>query len=250
MVDSPKIIANLLPVTLRDVSLIANQKTILHDINLEIACGTRTVILGANGAGKSTLLRVLHGLVKPSSGVATSVRGAPLDDVQLRAHDAMLFQRPVMLRTSAFNNVLYAAQHAAPAKRDSDGGPQAVREALRAVGLEGISERPARVLSGGEQQRIAFARALVRQPEVLYLDEPTASLDPRSARQIEDCIQRAASSGVTIVMTTHNLALAKRIAENIVFLHEGRITETTTAGQFFSQPHSTEGRIFLEGEAI
>jgi len=92
--------------------------------------------------------------------------------------------------------------------------------------------------------------ALVRQPEVLYLDEPTASLDPRSARQIEDCIQRAAASGVTIVMTTHNLALAKRIAESIVFLYEGRITETTPASRFFSQPESTEGRDFLEGEAI
>lgn len=250
MVESPKMIANLLPVTLRDVSVIANQKNILRDINLEIACGTRTVILGANGAGKSTLLRVLHGLVKPSSGVATSVRGAPLGDVQLRAHDAMLFQRPVMLRTSAFNNVLYATQHLSPTKRNGDGEPQAVWEALRAVGLEGIADRPARVLSGGEQQRIAFARALVRRPEVLYLDEPTASLDPRSARQIEDCIQCAASSGVTIVMSTHHLALAKRVAESIIFLHEGRITEATPAQVFFLQPQSTEGREFLYGEAI
>ncbi|MCA3085350.1 MAG: ATP-binding cassette domain-containing protein, partial [Rhodocyclaceae bacterium] len=142
------------------------------------------------------------------------------------------------------------AQHVSHTNRNDDGEQQAVWEALRAVGLEGIANRPARVLSGGEQQRIAFARALVRQPEVLYLDEPTASLDPRSARQIEDCIQRAASSGVTIVMTTHNLALAKRIAESIVFLHEGRITETTLASQFFLQPESTEGRNFLEGEAI
>jgi tungstate transport system ATP-binding protein len=250
MVDVSTVTANLLPVTLRGISVVANQKNILSDINLEIARGTRTVILGANGAGKSTLLRVLHGLVKPSSGAATSVSGAPIGDVRLRAYDAMLFQRPVMLRTSAFNNVLYAAQHASPAKRDGDDGQQAVWEALRVVGLESIAERPARVLSGGEQQRIAFARALVRQPEVLYLDEPTASLDPRSARQIEDCIQRTASAGMTIVMTTHNLALAKRIAENIVFLYEGRITETTPAARFFSQPESTEGRDFLEGEAI
>jgi tungstate transport system ATP-binding protein len=250
MVETPIARANFLPVVLHDVSVVANHKPILRDIHLEITGGTRTVILGDNGAGKSTLLRVLHGLVEPSSGTAANVTGQSLSDVQLRAHDAMLFQRPVMLRTSAFNNVLYAAQHASPAKRSGEAEQRAVLEALRAVGLEEIANRPARVLSGGEQQRIAFARALVRQPEVLYLDEPTASLDPRSARQIEDCIQRASSSGVTIVMTTHNLALAKRIAENIVFLHEGRITETTTAVQFFSQPHSTEGRIFLEGEAI
>ncbi|MCE2723753.1 MAG: ATP-binding cassette domain-containing protein [Burkholderiales bacterium] len=250
MVETPSSNASLLPVVLQDVSVIANQKPILRDIDLEITRGTRTVILGANGAGKSTLLRVLHGLVKPSSGTALNVTSQPLTDVQLRAHDAMLFQRPVMLRTSAFNNVLYAAQQMSHTKRNGDAREQAVREALRAVGLEGIAERPARVLSGGEQQRIAFARALVRQPEVLYLDEPTASLDPRSARQIEDCIQRAAASGVTIVMTTHNLALAKRIAESIVFLYEGRITETTPASRFFSQPESTEGRDFLEGEAI
>jgi len=250
MVETPSSNASLLPVVLQDVSVIANQKPILRDIDLEITRGTRTVILGANGAGKSTLLRVLHGLVKPSSGTALNVTSQPLTDVQLRAHDAMLFQRPVMLRTSAFNNVLYAAQQMSHTKRNGDAREQAVREALRAVGLEGIAERPARVLSGGEQQRIAFARALVRQPEVLYLDEPTASLDPRSARQIEDCIQRTASAGMTIVMTTHNLALAKRIAENIVFLYEGRITETTPAARFFSQPESTEGRDFLEGEAI
>ena len=250
MADLPNMAANLLPVTLRGVGVVANQKTILRDISLEISRGTRTVILGNNGAGKSTLLRVLHGLVKPSSGTALNVTNRPLSDVQLRVHDAMLFQRPVMLRTTVFNNVLYAAQHTSPANRSAEAEQRAVLEALRAVGLESIAARPARVLSGGEQQRIAFARALVRQPEVLYLDEPTASLDPRSARQIEDCVQRAASSGVTIVMTTHNLALAKRIAENIVFLCEGRITETTPASQFFSQPHSTEGRIFLEGEAI
>jgi tungstate transport system ATP-binding protein len=250
MVETPSSNASLLPVVLQDVSVIANQKPILRDIDLEITRGTRTVILGANGAGKSTLLRVLHGLVKPSSGTALNVTSQPLTDVQLRAHDAMLFQRPVMLRTSAFNNVLYAAQQMSQTKRNGGAREQAVWEALRAVGLEEIADRPARVLSGGEQQRIAFARALVRQPDVLYLDEPTASLDPRSARQIEDCIQRTASAGMTIVMTTHNLALAKRIAENIVFLYEGRITETTPAARFFSQPESTEGRDFLEGEAI
>ncbi|MCA3027267.1 MAG: ATP-binding cassette domain-containing protein [Rhodocyclaceae bacterium] len=250
MVETPSTNASLLPVVLQDVSVIANQKPILRDIDLEITRGTRTVILGANGAGKSTLLRVLHGLVKPSSGTALNVTSQPLTDVQLRAHDAMLFQRPVMLRTSAFNNVLYAAQQMSHTKRNGGAREQAVWEALRAVGLEEIADRPARVLSGGEQQRIAFARALVRQPDVLYLDEPTASLDPRSARQIEDCIQRTASAGMTIVMTTHNLALAKRIAENIVFLYEGRITETTPAARFFSQPESTEGRDFLEGEAI
>ncbi len=250
MVETPSSNASLLPVVLQDVSVIANQKPILRDIDLEITRGTRTVILGANGAGKSTLLRVLHGLVKPSSGTALNVTSQPLTDVQLRAHDAMLFQRPVMLRTSAFNNVLYAAQQMSHTKRNGGAREQAVWEALRAVGLEEIADRPARVLSGGEQQRIAFARALVRQPDVLYLDEPTASLDPRSARQIEDCIQRTASAGMTIVMTTHNLALAKRIAENIVFLYEGRITETTPAARFFSQPESTEGRDFLEGEAI
>jgi tungstate transport system ATP-binding protein len=207
--------------------------------------------LGTNGAGKSTLLRLLHGLVATCSGSAVGASGDALTRTELRANDAMLFQRPIMLRTSAIGNVVYAARQ--QKLRRALGGAQlhtAAADALRAVGLAELAIRPARVLSGGEQQRVAFARALVRHPEVLYLDEPTASLDPQSARQIEALILDASARGVTIVMTTHNLAQAKRIGTHIVFLHDGQVAEATPSPQFFARPSSAAGQAFIQGEAI
>lgn len=239
----------LLPISLDRASVHLGGKSILANISLAIQNGTRTTILGTNGAGKSTLLRLLHGLVAPSDGNALSASGAPLTRTELRQHDAMLFQRPIMLRTSAIGNVMYAARHLRPAL-DRAQLHNAANEALRAVGLTELANRPARVLSGGEQQRVAFARALVRHPEVLYLDEPTASLDPQSARQIEALILDASARGVTIVMTTHNLAQAKRLGTHIVFLHDGQVAEFTPTAQFFDHPNSAAGRAFLEGETI
>jgi tungstate transport system ATP-binding protein len=242
-------VPRLLPVRAERAAVTIAGKSILRNIDLEIAKNTRTLILGSNGAGKSTLLRLLHGLLPPTAGRVVSASGEPVSDRALRQHDAMLFQRPVMLRTTALNNVIYAAQHASP---DVSTNALNIRAAaaLQSVGLAELANRPARVLSGGEQQRVAFARALVRNPEVLFLDEPTASLDPQSARQIESLIVSAAERGVTIVMTTHNLAQAKRLATQIVFLNDGEIAEVTPAAQFFDQPQSATGCAFLEGESL
>ncbi len=239
----------LLPVCAVQAAVAISGKSILRNIDLDINKNTRTVIIGSNGAGKSTLLRLLHGLVLPTSGRVTNAIGELVADPSLRQHDAMLFQRPVMLRTSALNNVLYAARQAARGAQVSQLKADAF-SALQSVGLAELANRPARVLSGGEQQRVAFARALVRDPEVLYLDEPTASLDPQSARQIEALILAAAERGVTIVMTTHNLAQAKRLATHIVFLSDGEIAEVTPVATFFDQPRSAAGRAFLEGESL
>jgi tungstate transport system ATP-binding protein len=239
----------MLPLRVDHADVSIGGKQILNDITLTIQPGTRTVILGANGAGKSTLLRLLHGLVAPGSGTAVNALGESLTRTDLRANDAMLFQRPIMLRTSAIGNVTYAARQL----RDALTGEAlraAAASALNAVGLAELADRPARVLSGGEQQRVAFARALVRQPQVMYLDEPTASLDPQSARQIEALILEASARGVTIVMTTHNIAQAKRIGSHIVLLNEGQVAEHTPSAQFFAQPSSAAGRTFLEGEAV
>lgn len=208
----------------------------LEGLDLELPATGRTVILGANGAGKSVLLRVLHGLIAPTSGSLGWHR---------HRRQAMVFQRPVMLRRSATANIEYAlAVHGVPAA-ERPGRSFAV---LDKVGLAALADRPARVLSGGEQQRLALARAWALDPEVLFLDEPTASLDPGATAEVEAIISAIAASGARIVMTTHNLGQARRIADEIVFLHRGRVTERTPAARFFTQPASAEALSFLQGE--
>jgi tungstate transport system ATP-binding protein len=231
----------LLPASLRDVSVAINGIEILRNINLELAQDARLVVIGANGAGKSTLLRLMHGLVAPTRGNANSASDLPLAAASLRQRDAMLFQRPVLLRRSALDNVRFGNDHATE---------QDALRALTRVGLAHVASRPARTLSGGEQQRVALARALLRKPDVLYLDEPTASIDPRSTAEIEKLLIEIADTGVAIVMTTHNLAQAKRIGKHIVYVHEGKILEVTLASTFFSQPRTLEGQQFLEAEKI
>jgi tungstate transport system ATP-binding protein len=254
-----KVVANhqntLLPLVLQNMSLDvptrvgSATKRILCDVNLTIAPGARLCILGANGAGKSVLLRLMHGLLTPSSGEISTACGIPLTDNVCRQHDAMLFQRPVMLRRSAIDNVLLGLDSLTP-RADTLNARLRADEALQKVGLTALAHRAARVLSGGEQQRVAFARVLARAPEVLYLDEPTASLDPQSARQIVELIDTISMRGTAIVLTTHNLALAKLFADNILFLHEGRITELTPTVDFFVSPRSIEAQAFLKGESL
>lgn len=238
-----------LPITVNSVCYAINGKHILHDLNFTLTARRRTIVLGANGAGKSVLLRLLHGLLHPSSGSITNRNNHAVTDVNLRRMDAMLFQRPVMLRRTVISNVIFGVLRGKPVE-DSPDITVAALAALNAVGLSEIADRPARVLSGGEQQRVAFARAMVRRPELLFLDEPTASLDPQSSRQIEAMIVAASDTGMTIVMTTHNLAQAKRLADDVIFLHNGRVAEITPAQVFFAQPRSAEGRAFIDGEAI
>jgi tungstate transport system ATP-binding protein len=157
----------------------------------------RTVVLGPNGAGKSTLLRLIHGLLHPSAGTLRWPR--PLSQ-------AMVFQRPVMLRTTALANVMYGLRSRAMPRSESE---RRAAAALDRVGLAHLAQRPARLLSGGEQQRVALARAWALEPELLILDEPTASLDPASSREVERIIGEIAASGTRILMTTHNLGQAR-----------------------------------------
>lgn len=230
----------MFPLTLTDIGFVANEVSILSGINFSIAAGSRTVILGANGAGKSVLMRVMHGLLEPTSGRVQWGSMATRQRTQ-----AMVFQRPIMLRRSALANVAYGLKLAGV--RDGERMERA-RTALTRVGLAHLADRPARVLSGGEQQRVALARAWALDPAILFLDEPTASLDPAAAAAIEQVIADIHASGTSIVMTTHNLGQARRLAEEIIFLHHGRMTEKTTAARFFAQPVSPEAKTFLEGE--
>jgi tungstate transport system ATP-binding protein len=231
-----------LPIRLRQVGAAPGGAPVLTGIDLVLDAGGRTVLLGPNGAGKSTLLRVLHGLVPPSAG---SIKWGNANERP--RGQAMVFQRPVLLRRSAAENVRYALDLAGIRGAEADAR---IAEALDEVGLRALAARPARVLSGGEQQKLAFARVWALRPEVLFLDEPTASLDPAAARSVEQIIRDIHGRGTTIVMTTHNLVQAKRLADDVLFLHAGRVTERTPAREFFITPHSTEAAAFLEGERI
>jgi tungstate transport system ATP-binding protein len=210
---------------------------IVREVSLSFAA-QRTLILGPNGAGKSTLLRLIHGLLKPSAGTLTWT--APL-------RQAMVFQRPVMLRTTVFKNVLYGLKLAGV--RDDERERRA-GEALERVGLAHLGTRPARVLSGGEQQRVALARAWALAPQLLFLDEPTASLDPASSREVERIIGEFADTGTRILMTTHNLGQARRLAEEIIYIDEGRVLEQAPAAEFFGQPRNARAAAFIKEELL
>jgi len=229
----------ILPLRLEDVSYAAGGRIIIERLSLTLQAGSSTIVLGANGAGKSVLMRLMHGLLAPSSGrVAWSGEAA-------RRRQAMVFQRPVMLRRSALANVVFALEAAgiAPAVRERQ-----AREALTEVGLAHVAQRPARVLSGGEQQRLALARAWALHPEVLFLDEPTANLDPGATREIEAVIKAFDVSGTKIVMSTHSLGQARRLGDEVIYLHQGRVVERAPIERFFPQPASPEAAAFVKGE--
>jgi tungstate transport system ATP-binding protein len=229
----------ILPLRLEDVWFAAGGRTIIERATLSLEAGPSTIILGANGAGKSVLMRLMHGLLAPTSGrIAWSGEGA-------RRRQAMVFQRPVMLRRSAIANVTYVLEVA--------GVPAAERERLAAdalweVGLRNVAQRPARVLSGGEQQRLALARAWALHPEVLFLDEPTANLDPSATREIETIIKAFDAAGTKIVMSTHSLGQARRLGDEVIYLHQGRVLERAPIDRFFPHPASPEAAAFVKGE--
>jgi tungstate transport system ATP-binding protein len=222
---------------LDDVRMLGGKVTILDGVSLMISSGKPTVLIGPNGSGKTTLLRVLMGLLAPTSGRVTwgGRENAPPE------RRAIVFQRPVMLRRSAEANIRYAL-----GRND----PNRIAELLTLVGLAGLERRPARRLSGGEQQRLALARALAREPELLLLDEPAASLDPAATKAIEDTVRAVAARGVKVVMSTHDLGQAKRLAGDIVLLHRGQVIEAGAASDFFATPRTDAGRKFIAGELL
>jgi len=230
----------MLPLLLQEVSFVANGRTIIDRISVEIAAGQRTVILGPNGAGKSVLMRLCHGLLKPTAGVI-AWRGPTNGGLR----QAMVFQRPVMLRRSALANVIYGMRLAGIAPQERE---LRARDVLEAVGLSHLAEHPARMLSGGEQQRVALARAWALNPVVLFLDEPTANLDPGATRDIESIIAQIHASGTKIIMSTHNLGQARRLGDEILFLYQGRLAERALVDRFFQQPASSEAASFIRDE--
>ena len=215
-------------------------KWLLKNVNLDLQPGRLSVIMGPNGAGKSILLRLLHGLIAPSRG-EISWDGEALSDA-VRGRQAMVFQRPVLLRRSVAANIDFVLS-----------GPAKARKArceaiLASAGLLDRANQPARLLSGGEQQRLALARALALEPQVLFLDEPAASLDPASTLAIEREVQRAHRElGAKIIFITHDQGQARRLADEVIFLNKGRLAEHSPASRFFDQPETEAARAFLAG---
>ncbi|SMF23738.1 tungstate transport system ATP-binding protein [Tistlia consotensis] len=239
--------APILPLELRDVCYEVGGARLIDGISLTIETGPRTLILGPNGAGKSLLLRLAHGLLRPSAGqvlwrnrkIAGAGRGP--------RRQAMVFQKPVLLRRSVRANLDHAlALH----RIGGEERRQRRREALQATGLSDRGDQPARSLSGGEQQRLALARAWALKPQVLFLDEPTSALDPASTRAVEEIVQALHAAGTKIVMTTHDLGQARRLADEVVFLNRGRLLEQGPADRFFTQPQSREAEAYLAGELL
>jgi len=235
---------SILPLRLEGVGFAAGGTRLLEGISTVLEAGPRTIILGPNGAGKSLLLRLCHGLLAPSEGrIAWS--GPDLGTAWLRRRQAMVFQHPMLLRRSARANVTYALALAGVPRRAR---AQQAEQALARLGLAGLGDRPARVLSGGERQRLALARAWALRPEVLFLDEPTASLDPAATRAVETAL--AAFEDTKIIMTTHDLGQARRLADEVIFLHRGRLLEQRPAVEFFDRPQSAEARAYVAGELL
>ncbi len=221
------------------VTVVAGKTSILSDVSLVLDRGRPTVLLGPNGSGKTTLLKVAMGLVAPTRG------GVLMPGNREVPRLAIVLQRPVMLRRTVSANIAFALNVAG---RRTDAAE--IARLLDIVGLGHLVERPARRLSGGEQQRLALARALARNPELLFLDEPTASLDPAQTKVVEDIVENIAGMGVKIVMATHDIGQARRLAGGVVLMVAGRIVEHTPADQFFASPMSEEGRRFLAGDLV
>lgn len=237
----------ILPLRAENLRYEVDGTGLIDGISMTVAPGAFTVVLGPNGAGKSLLLRLLHGLIAPTSGTVNWTVPADMRGRTLRQRQAMVFQRPVLLRRSVEANVRYALkwQGAKPDELQA-----AAESALERSGLADRRRVPARLLSVGEQQRLVVARALAGKPDILFLDEPTASLDPASVQQIEQLLIEANAAGTAMVLVTHDIGQARRLGQNIVFVHRGRLVESGAADGFFGDPQSAAARAFLKGEIV
>ena len=246
-VDTP----GLLPVRFRDVAYERQGVSLLCGLTFDLNPGTRTVVMGPNGAGKSLLLRLLQGLIAPSRGQIVWSR-PPAGDTHGQARPAappvaLVLQRPVLLRRSVEANLAHAlSTYRIPRGRR----PDRIAALLEMCGLAHKRRQPARSLSGGEQQRLATVRALAGDPELLLLDEPTANLDPQATLAIETLMAEAQARGTKTVLVTHDIGQARRLADEVIFMANGRVTEISEASSFFSSPSSPEGQAYLNGQLI
>jgi len=231
----------ILPLELDSVTLRVDGRNLIDNVSVTFEHGPLTLVMGPNGAGKSLLLRLCHGLIDPTAG---QIRWRGTNP---REGQTMVFQKPVVLRRSVQANVEY------PLKLrgiSADERREKAEEALRKTGLVDLARTSARVLSGGEKQKLAIARAWVLEPQVLFLDEPTANLDPTGTRDVEELIRAVHAAGTKIIMTSHRADQVRRLATEVVFLHRGRLIETGPADAFLDNARTAEARAYLAGELL
>ena len=230
---------NCLPIYIKDLSLILDERKILSSLNLSINSDDVTVIMGPNGAGKSIFLKILNGILTPTSGFITWNNKKQFSDTINT--QAFVFQKPILLRRSVIANLDYMDSVLGYKKKISKD------RLLEIVQLKKQKNQPARMLSLGEQQRLSLIRSLMLRPNLLLLDEPTANLDPASTKIIEDIILNLKMMGIKIIFVTHNILQAKRIADEIIFLNEGKMVEHLNKQEFFSNSKSIEVQNYLNG---
>ena len=232
---------SLLPIEIENLVLQRGERPLLDNITCVIKDTGITVIMGPNGAGKSLFLRCLHGLTTADSG-RIRLGKEPLGEMA-RRRQSFVFQQPTLLRRTVLENLLFVIRERGAATEDA-------WRWLEKLELTTLARQPARLLSGGEAQRLAMARALLTQPEILFLDEATSNLDPTSTQMIETITREAAQNGTKVIMVTHDIGQAKRLADEIVFINHGRICEQRSAGAFFSKPKSEAARAYLTGGIV
>ena len=233
---------DLTPIQFVDLSVVLGQKLILDKINCKIKSNSITAVLGPNGAGKSIFLQTINGLVSIQSGRLTF--NSMQNNQEIREQQAMVFQTPVLLRRTVMANMQFVSN-----LRNKKSN-QLLKKILDKVGLEGYEKKPARLLSGGEKQRLSMARALIVNPNLLLLDEPTANLDPYSLNLIEDLVLEENSIGKTVIFTTHDMSQAKRLATDVIFLNKGKVLEQTVSKTFFKKPKTFEAQKYINGEIL
>lgn len=233
----------MFPLVAKDALVRRNGRVLVGPIDLQLEGKGTTIVIGPNGAGKTTLLKMLHGIMRMNGGSLDW--GCAREEAQRR--QAFVFQSPVMMRRSVVDNIAYPLQLAGTARKDARA--QAADWAAR-ISLGDALDRPATRLSGGERQKLALARALIRKPDVLFLDEPCASLDGRATREIEDILKQAAAEGTRLIMSTHNMGQAQRLADEVLFVLHGRIHEFSPAAAFFAGPQTSQAQAFLNGDIV
>jgi tungstate transport system ATP-binding protein len=233
----------LFPLTARGAQTARRGKVLVGPVDLDLRGAGVTVVMGPNGSGKTTFLRLLHGAARLTAG---SIDWA-CDQTQARTQQGFVFQRPVMLRRTVLDNIMYPLRMRGMAK------PQARSQAeewASRVGLDKMLGQMAPNLSGGEQQKLALARAMITQPQVLFLDEPTAALDGRATREVEAILRAARASGTQLILSTHDMGQARRLADEVLFLLHGQVTEHSPARAFFDAPKTAQARAFLRGDIV
>lgn len=233
------------PVAFKNVDYEIDEKLLIKNFNCTLNWHGITVIMGANGAGKSVFLRLLSGLLEPTRGVVVTTGFN--QNANDPANISLVFQRPVMLRRTVLANLEFVLKGTSNTKNQRT---EKIYKALVIAKLENHEVTQARNLSGGEQQRLAMARAMITSPDILLLDEATANLDPSSTNIVEKMVDDISRKGTKVVFITHDVRQAKRLGDDILFIHEGRKMTHKPAKEFFRDPGSPEAQAYLDGRVL